>query len=131
MPITPLQRQRLEQALDDHEAVLNAADRPRSSTSARVHQLLVELGRDERVLALIDDFVDVPTVAEELRSDPSAALRTRGIELPNGVAVHVLDGYASEVRPVLRFEIKVRNATVLADWEADVGACVRLARIPH
>jgi hypothetical protein len=128
MPITPLQRQRLERALDDHEAMLNAADPPRSSTSVRVHQLLVQLGRDERVLALVGDFVDVPTVAEELRSDPIATLRSRGIELPDGVTVHVTHRYASEAKPVLRFEIKVRNATVLADWDADVGACVRLAR---
>lgn len=128
MPITQLQRQRLERALEGHEAMLNAADRPRSSTSVKVHQVLVELGRDEQVLALIDDFVDVHTVAKELRTDPSAALRARGIELPDGVTVHVLDAYAGETKPVLRFEIKVGNATVLADWNANVGACVRLAQ---
>jgi hypothetical protein len=128
MPITDLQRQRLQVALAGHEAALKDKQRRLSLSSEMVHEILLELGQSEKVLALVDGFVDSPEVSDRLRRDPASELLARGIDLPDNVTLRVLDGYGKEPKPILRFEIKVRNATVIADWEPDVGACVKLAR---
>jgi hypothetical protein len=130
MPISTAQRQRLERALNDHEAALTSNERKLTSSSARVHEILLELGRNERVLTLIADFVDSPTVSHDLRRNAASELTARGIDLPDGVVVRVIDSYGGGERSILRFEVSVGNATVLADWDPDAGACVRLARPP-
>jgi hypothetical protein len=128
MPITDLQRQRLQRALSGHEAALRDKQRRLSPSSEMVHKTLLQLGHNERVLALIGGFVDSREVSDRLRRDPTSELMARGIELPDNVTLRVLDGYGKEPKPILRFEISVRNTTVIADWDPDVGACVKLAK---
>jgi hypothetical protein len=127
MPITAVLRERLQRALSEHEALLKNTERPLSARSAKVHKILLELGQNEKLLTLIADFVDSPDLCDELRRNPTSELRARGIELPKNVTMRVLDGYGKDPKPILRFEISVGNATVLADWDPDVGACVKLA----
>ena len=70
MPITALQRERLEHALQDHDARVNGAERQLSSTSETVHRILLDLGRNEQLLDLISDFVDSPAVCNERAATP-------------------------------------------------------------
>jgi hypothetical protein len=128
MPITALQSERLQRALSEHDAALKNTERRPSSSSAKVHKTLLDLGRDEKLLTLIADFVDSPDLSDKLRRNPTSELHARGIELPDNVTMRVLGGSGEYPKRILRFEIKVRNATVLADWDPDVGACVKLAR---
>jgi hypothetical protein len=127
MPITDLQRERLRQGLDQHEAALARKGGQLSSSAARIHGILLEMGRDEKLLSLITDFVDSPEVAQELRSNPSAALDTRDIQLLDNVTIRVL-GSDDDQKPILRFEIKMERTTILADWDPDVGPSMKLAR---
>lgn len=131
MPITALQRERLERALRDHDARVNGTERQLTSTSETVHRILLDLGKNEQLLDFISDFVDSADLGEEARRDPASVLSARGIELPDNVTMRVLDGYGVDPKPILRFEVTVRNATVFADWDPDVGACVRLAGRPQ
>ena len=93
-----------------------------------VHKALLQLGHNEKVLALIGGFVDSYEVADRLRRDPTSELMARGIELPDNVTLRVLDGYGKELKPILRFGISMQTPTVVADWDPDAGACVKLAR---
>ena len=127
MPITPLQQERLERALREHATVLDDKERRLSSTARRVHEVLIELGRNQDLLALIAEFVDSPTVSDGLRRDPDGEVAARGIELPEGVSVRVLPGGDANPNDILRFQVQVGNAVVLADWDPAVGPRVKLA----
>jgi hypothetical protein len=130
MPISALQRERLERSLREHEVLLQRSDRPLSDVAATVHGILLELGRNEDVLALVDDFVDSSELADKLRDDASSVLRARGIDLPEGVTMHVVDGYGDEPKPILRFEVAVRNVSVLAEWDPKLGVSTQVQRAP-
>ncbi|MFJ1610031.1 hypothetical protein ACIOHS_42890 [Streptomyces sp. NPDC088253] len=129
MPISAVQRDRLENALQGHEAALSNSDEPPSPLRARVHATMVQLGRDEDVLTLVSDFMDSPTLVDELRADGAAVLRDRGISLPEGVTMQVVDGYGGDPPPILRLVLTVRSLTLFADWDPRTGASVR-ARAP-
>jgi hypothetical protein len=126
MPISALQRERLERSLREHETALQSSNRPLNAVAARVHRTLVEIGRDENILALVNDFVDSSELADELRDDSYSALRARGIELPEGVTIDVVNGEGP--KPVLRLEVTARNATVLVDWDPELGVSTQARR---
>src|SRR4051812_19766423 len=123
MPISALQHERLERSLREHETALQSSNRPLSDVAAKMHRTLVDIGRNENILALVNDFVDSSELADELRDNSSSALRARGIDLPEGVTIHVVngDGDGDEPKPILRLEVTVRNATVLVDWDPELG----------
>ncbi|MET7621878.1 hypothetical protein [Streptomyces sp. NPDC005408] len=130
MPISALHRERLERALQGHEAGLNNSDKPPGPERSKLHTTLLELGRNPYVLTLIDDFLDSPELTRELRTDGASVLRARGITLPEGVTMRVVDGDSDGQQPVLRFQFKVRSLTVFADWDPATGASSR-ACAPH
>ena len=130
MPITALQRERLKRSLDDHEAALRSRDAPPSPMRATIHSILLELGRNEDLLTLVGDFVDSPDLTDELRDKGTSVLAARGITLPDGVAMQVLDGDGERPTSTLRFEFTVRNITILVDWDPELGASTR-ARAPY
>ncbi|KAB1144990.1 hypothetical protein F7R91_20150 [Streptomyces luteolifulvus] len=127
MPIHPLHRERLERALEAHETALQYTDKPLSPTRTKVHRVLLELGRDDDILKLIDDFVDSPQLADEIRYDGYSVLSARGIKLPETVTMKVVNGNGKDPQPILRFQFTVRSLTVLADWDPKSGACTRAA----
>ncbi|MBT2543056.1 hypothetical protein J7E99_20660 [Streptomyces sp. ISL-44] len=120
MPISALHRERLERALQGHEAGLSNAGPER----AKVHTALLALGRNQDLLALIDDFLDSTEVVQVLRADGASVLRARGITLPEGVTMRVVDG-SDSLPPVLRFQFTVRSLTVFADWDPATGGSAR------
>lgn len=130
MPIPALHRERLERALEGHEAALSNGGKPLSPDRARVHRTLLELGRDEELLTLIEDFVDSPEFAVRLRTDGDSVLRARGIKLPEGVTMQVVHCDDGHPRPLLRFTFAVRGLRMLAYWDPESGACARV-RGPH
>ncbi|MFE9627645.1 hypothetical protein [Streptomyces sp. NPDC006527] len=129
MPIPVLHRERLERALKGHEAALNGG-KPLSPDRARVHRTLLELGRNEELLTLIEDFVDSPELAARLRTDGDSVLSARGIKLPEGVTMQVVHCDGDQPRPLLRFTFAVRGLRMLADWDPESGPCARV-RGPH
>jgi len=130
MPISSLQRERLERSLQEHEAALKRSDRPLGVVAATVHRILIELGRDGDVLALISDFVDSSELADELRNDGASVLRARGIKLPEGVTMQVVDDNGGKPRAVLRFEVTARNVCVRADWDPELGVSTQIQPTP-
>jgi hypothetical protein len=124
MPISALHRERLERALQGHEAGLSNDAQPPGPERAKVHTALLALGRNQDLLALIDDFLDSTEVAQALRTDGASVLRARGITLPEGVTMRVVEGQDS-LPPVLRFQFTVRSLTVFADWDPATGASAR------
>ncbi|MER6408812.1 hypothetical protein [Streptomyces viridosporus] len=95
-----------------------------------MHRTLLELGRDEELLTLIEDFVDSPEFAVRLRTDGDSVLRARGIKLPEGVTMQVVHRDDGHPRPLLRFTFAVRGLRMLAYWDPESGACARV-RGPH
>ncbi|MFF0110913.1 hypothetical protein [Streptomyces hirsutus] len=130
MPIPALHRERLKRAIEDHEAELYESGRPLSPERARVHKVLIELGRNEDVLALIDDSLDSPELAGQLSPEPDAVLRARGSTLPERVTMRVVPDYGDHPQPTLRFQFQVRGLTMFADWGPESGPSAR-ARGPH
>ncbi|MFF1444598.1 hypothetical protein [Streptomyces sp. NPDC058295] len=129
MPISALQRDHLENALQGHEAALRHNDEPSSPLRARVHATMIQLGRDENVLTLLSDFMDSPALVDELRTNGAAVLRDRGISLPEDVTMQVVDRYGGDPPAILRFVLTMRSLTLFADWDPRTGVSVR-ARAP-
>jgi hypothetical protein len=127
MPITTLHRERIERSLAGHEAVLHSSDRPPSPMKAKVHTILLELGRNNDLLTLVDDFVDSAELVDELRDHGASVLRDRGITLPEGVTMGVVDDHGDESKPILRFQFAVQKSTIIVDYDPIVGASTRLA----
>jgi len=75
------------------------------------------------VLALVEEFQDSSTMAEELRYDGQSALRARGIDLPENVAISVV---GTPGQAVLRAEVRVGNVIVHVDWDPEVGAITQV-----
>jgi hypothetical protein len=44
--------------------------------------------------------------------------------------MHVVDGYGDEPKPILRFEVAVRNVSVLAEWDPKLGVSTQVQRAP-
>jgi hypothetical protein len=55
----------------------------------RIHEQLIELGRDPRVLSALEDLAENRDYAREVARDPKAAARKRGIELPADMILRV------------------------------------------
>ena len=53
-------------------------------------QSLLSLSRDERFQTTISSLIDTPEEWDKAMSDPSAWLRTRGLELPEDLTVEII-----------------------------------------
>jgi hypothetical protein len=54
----------------------------RMDDEARAHERILELGRDERLLAALGELSGEPRLLDRLEADPATFLRERGIDLP-------------------------------------------------
>jgi hypothetical protein len=54
-----------------------------------IHERLIELGRDPRVLEALGELAQNRAYAEEVARDPVAAARKRGIELPGNLMLRL------------------------------------------
>jgi len=52
-----------------------------------LHETLIKLGQDPKVLAALGEIHDKPEVADQLQSNPQAFTQARGIQLPPGLTI--------------------------------------------
>jgi hypothetical protein len=82
MPIPAEHRRQLQHTLGIHERLLNRAIRDQ-----RLHELSLRLGRDPRVLAVLDEFSDNRELFRAAARDPRRFAQEREIDLPSDVNV--------------------------------------------
>jgi hypothetical protein len=126
VPVEAIHHRRLEVALRVHERELARIDKGDGDAAARqVHEMWIRLGRDPAISRLIHDIVRDPDLAAELRRDHRPIFRKRGIRLPEGTVVHVIDRpsrYPSvPTQRALRFEFTVTGIRCAAEWDPDLG----------
>jgi hypothetical protein len=91
MPVPAKQLQRLRVDLQEHEerlADLQSRIQELKDESI-VHQTLLTLGRDDKVLNLLHEVYDRPELASDLSRSPSAYLKKRGVKFPRGTKIKV------------------------------------------
>ncbi|MBC3190956.1 hypothetical protein H7X46_07755 [Pseudonocardia sp. C8] len=123
--MTRLHREWIDRAVAGHEAALRAPTRPLSPMQTMVHTILLELGRNKELLALVDEFVDSAELVDEIRTDGESVLAARGISLPDGVSMCVVEPAGTPI-PVLRFRFSVRSSVVIVDYHPVMGVSTRL-----
>jgi hypothetical protein len=84
----------------------------------RIHQRLVQLGRDPKVLDALADLAENRDYAREVSLDPKAAARQRGIEIPPNMTLH-LDLKADRVYLQIAYYEDVFPFVV--SWDSDTG----------
>src|SRR5712692_9813013 len=52
-----------------------------------VHDVILKLGQDPKILAFLDELYNNPAIADQLKSNPQTYLQSRGIILPPGGTV--------------------------------------------
>jgi hypothetical protein len=86
-------------------------------TETVIHRTLLKLGRDSDILNLINELYENPELIEELRKNCSSVLRQRGILLPEGVTVSVIEEPGRGVRA----DFTINGTKVFAQWSPKVG----------
>jgi hypothetical protein len=59
------------------------------NSEIRIHEQLIELGRDPKVLHALEDLAENREYAREAARDPKGAARKRGIELPPNMTLRI------------------------------------------
>jgi len=67
-----------------------------------VHDVILRLGQDPNILALLNEMYDHPEIADQMKNDPQAYLQSRGIILPPG-------GIVSASRPTPQSAVVVAS----------------------
>ncbi|NEM04698.1 S8 family serine peptidase [Geodermatophilus normandii] len=123
----------LARALQAHEDELARMDETgvgADSALRQAHQLLLRLGKDPAVLALVHDVIGDPGLVEKLRDDKTAVLQDRGVVLPAGAVGHVVDrpgaGDGAGARQALVVEFGVSGLRCTAQWDPELGFSARL-----
>lgn len=52
-----------------------------------LHETLIKLGQDPKILAALGEIYDKPELANQLQSDPGTFTQARGIQLPAGMTI--------------------------------------------
>jgi hypothetical protein len=79
-------------------------------------EMLLALGRDQRILDTLGELLDSPELAREAARDPKAFARERGIELPSNMELN-LDVYEDRVN--LRVTYYDELAPFMLTWTND------------
>ncbi|MDC9825835.1 hypothetical protein PRN20_19035 [Devosia sp. ZB163] len=127
MPISELNRERIQRMLEGHEAALNSTERSLSPDQAMVHRTLLELGRNTGLLELVDEFTDSAELPGRIRENAEEVLRSRGIALPEGVVLTARERREDGTRPLFRLHFPVRRSRMLVDYDAAAGVSTRLS----
>jgi hypothetical protein len=82
-----------------------------------VHEAILELGRDERLFAVLGELAADAKLAREAARDPRGFAREHGIELPQNLAVELDVGADDDVR--LRLIYFDDLSPFVATWDRD------------
>src|SRR5438270_3059383 len=103
MPIPQKQLEWLNVDLRNHEEELAKLktgpnpNQPDIHNEISFHETVLQVGRDPKVLALVEEINDNPKVADQLARDPNAFTRAKGIKLPPGGTIMVSKPIPEEV----------------------------------
>jgi hypothetical protein len=91
MPIPLEQLQQLREDLKAHEERADELRRHIADmqAEAEVHETIVRLGRDERVMNALGELHDRPEQGKGIANDPHGYFRQKGVELPPGTTLRV------------------------------------------
>lgn len=92
--------------------------RGRLEREIRIHEQLIALGRDRKVLDALRELAGNREYAREVARDPAAAARERGIELPAGMVLRV------DLEPErVRLEVNYYEDLFpfMVTWNSDTG----------
>ena len=89
MPVPQNQLDQLNAGLQDHDKRLASLEATQTDISSEieVHNIVLQVGRDPKVLAMLGDVHDNPALADQIKSDPQGFVQSRGIQLPPGATI--------------------------------------------
>ncbi|GAB3319060.1 hypothetical protein GCM10027451_38460 [Geodermatophilus aquaeductus] len=123
----------LAKALRTHEEELDRLDEAGESADSplrRAHEVLLRLGRDRGVLALVGEAIGDPALVQKLRDDQAGVLRDHEVVLPPGAVGSVVDrpagGDGTGARQALVVEFAVAGLRCTAEWDPELGFSARL-----
>lgn len=89
MPLPQQQRAQLKADLQVHQKRVDSlkARQADITNELEVHDVIMRLGQDPKILALLDEMYDHPEIADQMKGNPQAYLQSRGIVLPPGGTV--------------------------------------------
>ena len=123
MPIPDEHLNRLRSDLGRHEQELLRLreQQVRLNTEVSVHQTIIALGRDGRVLAFLDELVDNPDdILPRLLDDQKAVLESFDLRLPDWLTVTV----SSEPTMCVRANFSVNGTRFYMQWHEKSGFAV-------
>lgn len=91
VPLPQTHVKRLKRDADEHERRIGELEASQQLVRNEIalHQILVGLGRDDAVVAALGEVYDTPALFEEMRDDPRAFFKSRGVQLPRGATISV------------------------------------------
>lgn len=108
MAIPQGQISKLKAALRDHESRREQLKVEEKSLQReiRAHDAILSLGRNRKIVVALNELVDEPELIDELKRNPAAYARERGITLPRGTVVKASgsDSDALVVEAVLKVD---------------------------
>lgn len=92
------------------------AEQERLERSVRIHQRLIELGRDQRVGTVLAEVAADRELARSAATDPFRFATARGIDLPENIRLHML---VNEQSMSLRISHIDEDAPFILIWTPD------------
>jgi hypothetical protein len=91
MPIPDSHLRKLEKELLGHDKRLQALEASirAQQIEAEMHRMVVKLGRNEKLLALLGHIRENPQLARRAEEDPHALAAERGLELPEDTSFRI------------------------------------------
>jgi hypothetical protein len=97
MPIKAQQLQRLDRDLKVHESTVSNLRKQISLLEEQLaaHEWIIRIGRDEKVLAILNGLADNPESARSMEGRELEVVRSHDIQLPEGATVRITSDSAS------------------------------------
>src|SRR5215831_16231112 len=105
MPLPKQMQHSLELDLRNHGARLKDLRSSIATLQAEVavHEMLMTLGKNKAVRDTLDALYDHPELARKMAQNPTAFLNSRGIVMPEGTSVAVIDSDPRSTTVEVRF----------------------------
>ncbi len=129
MPLPQQQLDRMAVDLQNHERERQALEASPGYNDQHVrsriefHQVALQVGRDQKILAALGEIHDDPKLIDQLASNPDKFLQSRSIHLPTGVTRIVVKNLPSQpVQAEIQFQRGNLFFSLLWDQKAGFGA---------
>lgn len=125
MPIPASQSQQLDADLKAHELRQQflSGQIQIYQQEVTVHQTIIALGRNQKLLQLCDDLYDHPEKAGQIASDPMTYFTQNGVLFPSGTTIAVVD--TDPTTTAVEASIQQGSFSYTARWDRKQGFSVR------